>query len=221
MRLPRSAVLAACACALFPAAASARVGVTQHAINVTLLHGRTLARQSPRAQSDAAIVRSRARQCLDGLKAAPAAARRDLGRVYLDAVGGALWQTDRAGFAAWVRRLAPAAKAGPVWRSARNRLRSELARADARYGRVPDDVCPVLDSWRADGFAASAPPPEVTDARRAARDAIAGAPGSLRRLLDGVGTAAARRALALFDAGIGEPRTRAIRPGDPVWAVLR
>src|SRR6478672_10711584 len=111
MRLSRSAALAVCLLALAPALAAAKVSTTQHAINVTLLHERTLERQSARAQSDAQIVRDRANQCRDEFAAAPAAAKPDLRRVYRNALAGALWQTDRAGAAAWISRLKPAAGA--------------------------------------------------------------------------------------------------------------
>jgi hypothetical protein len=222
MRLLRSLALAVSVCALVPAVASARVGVTQHAINVTLLHERTFARQTPRAQADAAIVRVRARQCQSGLAAAPAAARRALAQVYFDAVAGALWQTDEQSARAWVARLAPAAKAGAVWRRARARLRADVTEADVAYGRAPDDVCPVLEAWQSNGFDPDHRPPEVSDATRVdGRSVMSGAPSpALKRLLYRVGTRSARHAYQLLDAGIGEPEGRVIRHGDPVWAAL-
>src|SRR6476646_8474300 len=116
-----------------PAGAAARVGVTRHAINVTLLHEQTLKRQTSRAQADAQIVRDRARQCLDAFREAPAAARKDLLGVYVNAISGALWQTDRAGYAAWIARLAPAGRADPAWRVARSHLRTQFAAADRLY----------------------------------------------------------------------------------------
>src|SRR6476661_10134977 len=117
MRPVHVAALALLLALAAPAGAAARVGVTQHAINVTLLHEQTLKRQTPRAQGDAQIVRDRAEACLDDFRAAPAPARDDLLDMYFDAVSGALWQTDRAGYAAWIARLAPAARADATWRA--------------------------------------------------------------------------------------------------------
>ena len=209
---------------LAPAGATARVGVTQHAINLTLLHEQTLKRQSARAQADAQSVRDRARACLDEFRAAPASARTDLLNVYFNSVSGALWQTDRAGYEAWVARLAPAAGANRTWRVARAHLRTNLSVADSVYRAGVEDPCTVVDAWRANGFSASAPPDEVLELRSLGRSAatrtVSSAPLTLRRLLRAQGTRSARRALAAFARGVDEPDAKVIRAGDPVFAAL-
>ena len=222
MRPVHAVLLAVVVALLAPGGAAARVGVTRHAIDVTLLHEQTLKRQSPRAQSDAQIVRDRARQCLDEFRAAPASARKDLLGVYFNAVSGALWRTDRAGYAAWVARLAPAAGADAAWRVARAHLRAQFAAADRVYRAGVEDPCAVVDAWRANGFSASAPPDEVVELRSLTARArvLTAAPVALRRLLGAQRTRAARRALAAFRRGVDEPDARVIRPGDPVFAAL-
>jgi hypothetical protein len=201
---------------------AANVGTTQHAINVTLLHEATLKRQAARAQSDAQVVRDRAAQCRDEFAAAPAAARKDLGAMYFNAVSGALWQTDRAGYESWVRRLAPAARASSAWRGARTWLRSNVTAANRIYGAAVDDPCAVVEAWQANGFDSSHPPDDVTTLRRIVRTThVSGRPPkAIGTLLRGLGTASARRALAALDRGADEPDSKVIRRGDPVWAAL-
>ncbi len=210
------------ACALAPAGAAARVGVTRHAINVTLLHERTLRRQAPRAQADAQIVRDRAAQCRDTFAAAPARARPDLADLYFNAVSGALWRTDRDGYRAWVARLAPAARASAVWRGARARLRRDVAAADRVYGAAVEDPCAVVEAWRANGFDAAHPPDEVLEYRRLQRTPAGGRADTpaLTRLLRAQGTRVARRALAAFARGADEPDAKVIRRRDALWALL-
>ena len=224
MRPVHAVLLAVVVAMLAPGGAAARVGVTQHAINVTLLHEQTLKRQAPRAQADAQIVRDRAQQCLDEVRAAPASARKDLLGLYFNAVSGALWQTDGAGYEAWVERLAPAARANAAWRVARAHLRTDLTVADRVYRAGVDDPCAVVEAWRANGFSASAPPDEVVELRSLARTTrerfVTAAPAALRRLLRAQGTRAARRALAAFARGVDEPDVKVIRAGDPVFAAL-
>ena len=222
MRAHQIIALGVVAFALASSPAHAAVGVTQHAINVTLLHEATLKRQAARAQSDAQIVRDRAKQCRDEFAAAPAAARKDLADVYFDAVSGALWQTDRAGYTAWVGRLAPAARASGAWLGARAWLRSSLAAANRIYGAAVDDPCEVVEAWRASGFDAAHPPDDVTTLRHLLRTTHrpAGPPKAIGTLLRGVGTASARHALAAIDRGVDEPDSKVIHRGDPVWAVL-
>ena len=221
MRPVRTLAVAVLACALAPAGAGARVSVTRHAINVTLLHERTLARQAPRAQADAQVVRERAAQCRDAFAAAPAAARRDLAGVYFNAISGALWRTDGAGYRAWVARLAPAARSSAVWRRARAALRTDVAAADRIYGAGVEDPCAVVEAWRASGFDPASPPDEVTQYRRLRHGTVPDpATAALSRLLGAQGTRAARRALAAFGRGADEPDAKVIHRGDPVWAVL-
>lgn len=222
MRLSRSAVAAVCLLALAPGLAAAMVGTTQHAINVTLLHERTLKRQSARAQSDAQIVRDRANQCRDEFAAAPAAAREDLADIYFNAISAALWQTDRGGYSAWIARLAPAARASGAWRTTRAHLRTDLAAADRIYGAGVADPCEVVETWQANGFDASRPPDDVVHLRHllATTRGSSGTPRAIGRLLRAVGTRAARRALSAIERGVDEPDAKVIRSGDPVWAVL-
>ena len=224
MRLVHVAALVVLLVLVAPAGAAARVGVTQHAINVTLLHEQTLARQSARAQADAQIVRERAKACLDEVRAVPESARKDLLDVYFNAVSGALWQTDRAGYEAWVARLAPAARVNSAWRVARAHLRTNVAAVDSVYRAGVEDPCTVVEAWKANGFDASAPPDEVRELRALLRSAerriVSDVPVSLDRLLHAQGTRAARRALAAFARGADEPDAKVIRAGDPVFAAL-
>jgi len=184
-----------------------------------LARGRAVGRAERRGDAR----RQNAIACLETLRAAPAARRRELFALYVAWVSAGYFAEDEPIFSRWVQRLKRSATANGDLRRARASLDRQLAFARRTYGQGRR-FCSPVEAWAQAGWADAARPVPVRRLRELSADADS------PRLTAGIRAAAAvlrsrggeggQLAASVLREGINEPDESVIKGDDPIVALL-
>jgi hypothetical protein len=167
--------------------------------------------------------RGNAMACLETLRAAPAARRKELFRLYFTWVSAGYFTEDEPIFARWVDALKRVSTSDPELRRARTSIGRQLAFARSVYGQGRR-FCSPVEAWAQAGWTAAARPTPVRRLRELAPGADAPRRAAGIRAAAGVlrsrGGEGGQLAASVLREGIDEPDESVIKGGDPIVALL-